>query len=104
MPYSSSVCESIEYSELQRRFFTNFNVLLAVLVVIVIALFRVDFAVTPELVRLKNASDSSETSNRTSGCMFSGRIAGQHDHPVEAVENFGNFAAERICACTQGPS
>ena len=47
--------EAIEYSELQRRFFTNFNVILAVLIVIVIALFKVDFAVTPELVRLKDA-------------------------------------------------
>ena len=47
--------EAIEYSELQRRFFTNFNVVLFVLIVIVIALFKVDFAVSPELVRLKNA-------------------------------------------------
>jgi hypothetical protein len=47
--------ESIEYSELQWRFFTNFNMILVVLIVIVIALFKVDFAVTPELVRLKNA-------------------------------------------------
>jgi hypothetical protein len=47
--------EAIEYSELQRRFFTNFNMILAVLIVIVIALFKVDFAVTPELIRLKNA-------------------------------------------------
>jgi hypothetical protein len=46
--------EAIEYSELERRFFTNFNVILAVLVVIIAALFKVDFAVTPELVRLKN--------------------------------------------------
>ena len=46
--------EAIEYSELERRFFTNFNVILTVLVVIVVALFKVDFAVTPELLRLKN--------------------------------------------------
>ncbi len=46
--------ESIEYAELERRFFTNFNVILAVLVVIIVALFKVDFAVTPELMRLKN--------------------------------------------------
>jgi hypothetical protein len=47
--------EAIEYSELERRFFTNFNVILAVVVAIVIALCKVDFAVTPELLRLKNA-------------------------------------------------
>jgi hypothetical protein len=47
--------EAIEYSELERRFFTNFNVILAVLIVIAVALFKVDFAVTPELIRLKNA-------------------------------------------------
>jgi len=47
--------ESIEYSELERRFFTNFNVILAVLIAIVVALYKVDFAVTPDLMRLKNA-------------------------------------------------
>ena len=47
--------EAIEYSELQRRFFTNFNVVLFVLIVIVAALVKIDFAVSPELVRLKNA-------------------------------------------------
>lgn len=47
--------EAIEYSELERRFFTNFNVILAVLAAIVVALFMVDFAVTPELMRLKNS-------------------------------------------------
>jgi len=47
--------EAIEYSELERRFFTNFNVILAMLIVIAIALFKVDFAVTPELIRFKNA-------------------------------------------------
>jgi len=47
--------EAIEYSELERRFFKNFNGILAVLIVIAVALFNVDFAVTPELVRLKNA-------------------------------------------------
>ena len=46
--------EAIEYSELERRFFTNFNVVLAVLIAIIVALFKVDFAVTPELMRLKN--------------------------------------------------
>jgi hypothetical protein len=47
--------EAIEYSELERRFFTNFNVILVVLIAIVIALFQINFAVTPELLRLKNA-------------------------------------------------
>ena len=47
--------EAIEYSELERRFFTNFNVILVALVAIVVALFMVDFAVTPELLRLKNS-------------------------------------------------
>lgn len=46
--------EAIECSELERRFFTNFNAILAVLVVIIVALFQVDFAVTPDLMRLKN--------------------------------------------------
>ena len=46
--------EAIEYSELERRFFTNFNVILVVLIAIVVALFMVNFAVTPELLRLKN--------------------------------------------------
>lgn len=46
--------EAVEYAELERRFFTNFNVVLVVLIAIVVALFMVDFAVTPELLRLKN--------------------------------------------------
>ena len=46
--------ESIEYSELERRFFKNFNVVLAVLVAIAVALLNVDFEVTPELLRVKN--------------------------------------------------
>ena len=46
--------EAIEYSELERRFFTNFNVILIALIAIVIALFKVDFAVTPDLMRIKN--------------------------------------------------
>ena len=46
--------EAIEYSELERRFFTNFTVILAVLIVIMAALFAVNFAVTPELLRFKN--------------------------------------------------
>ena len=47
--------EAIEYSELERRFFMNFNVILVVLIVVVVALFNIDFGVTPELMRLKNA-------------------------------------------------
>ena len=46
--------EAIEYSELERRFFKNFSVVLLVLIAIAVALFQVDFAVTPELLRLKN--------------------------------------------------
>jgi len=47
--------EAIEYSELERRFFKNFNVILVTLILIVVALFNIDFGVTPELMRLKNA-------------------------------------------------
>jgi len=47
--------EAIEYSELERRFFKNFNVILVMLIAIVVALFNIDFGVTPELMRLKNA-------------------------------------------------
>ena len=46
--------EAIEYSELESRFFTHFNVILIALIAIVVALFKVDFAVTPALLRLKN--------------------------------------------------
>jgi hypothetical protein len=46
--------ESIEYSELERRFFKNFNAVLVILIAIAVALFQVDFAVAPELLRLKN--------------------------------------------------
>ncbi len=46
--------ESIEYSQLERRFFKHFNVVLAVLVAIAVALFKVDFDVAPELLRIKN--------------------------------------------------
>jgi Na+/H+ antiporter NhaC len=47
--------EAIERSELERRFFKNFNVILVMLIVIVIALFNIPAGVTPELMRLKNA-------------------------------------------------
>jgi len=46
--------ESIEYSELERRFFKNFNAVLVVLIAIAISLFQVDFEITPELLRIKN--------------------------------------------------
>jgi len=46
--------EAIEFSELERRFFMNFNAVLVVLIAIAVALFQVDFEVAPELVRLKN--------------------------------------------------
>lgn len=47
--------ETIECSELDRRFSFHFNLILAVLAAIAVALFNVDFTVTPELIRLKNA-------------------------------------------------
>jgi len=48
--------EAIEYSELERRFFKNFNGILVVLIVIVVTLLSVDFTITPELMRFKNAT------------------------------------------------
>ena len=47
--------EAIEYSELERRFFKNFNVILVMLIVVVVALFNINYGVMPELMRLKNA-------------------------------------------------
>ncbi len=47
--------ESIEYSELERRFFTVFTPILIVLCLAVIALFGVDFEANPELQRLKQS-------------------------------------------------
>ena len=47
--------EAVECSELERRFFTTFYLILVVLIMIVVALFKVDFAVTPELIRFKNS-------------------------------------------------
>jgi Na+/H+ antiporter NhaC len=47
--------EAIEYSELERRFFKNFYVILVMLIVIIVALFSINSGVTPELMRLKNA-------------------------------------------------
>ncbi len=46
--------ETIEYSELERRFFTIFGAILVILVMAVAALFGFDFGVSPELMRLKN--------------------------------------------------
>ncbi len=46
--------EAVEYSELERRFFRNFYVILVALIMFVVALFTMDFGVTPELMRLKN--------------------------------------------------
>ena len=47
--------ESIEFMELERRFFKVFNLILVVLVVAVIALFTVNFEVHQDLLRLKHA-------------------------------------------------
>jgi hypothetical protein len=46
--------ESIEFSELERRFFKNFGAVLAMLIGLAIALFNVDFAATPQLQHFKN--------------------------------------------------
>ncbi len=45
--------ESIEFKELERRFFTVFNLILSLLILAVILLFSVDFQVHQELLRLK---------------------------------------------------
>ncbi len=47
--------ESIEYSELERRFFTVFTPILIVLSLAIVALFGVDFDANPELQRLKQS-------------------------------------------------
>jgi hypothetical protein len=46
--------ETIERSELEKRFFTVFGVILAGLIMTTIALFGVDFEISPELMRLKS--------------------------------------------------
>ena len=46
--------EAVEHSELERRFYRNFSVILAVLTAIVVALFKVNVEVVPELIRFKN--------------------------------------------------
>lgn len=45
--------ESIEFRELERRFFTVFNLILSLLILAVIVLFSVDFEAHRELLRLK---------------------------------------------------
>lgn len=47
--------ESVEFQELERRFFKTFNLVLAALVLAVIALCGVDFNAHQELLSLKNA-------------------------------------------------
>ncbi len=46
--------ESIEFKELERRFFRIFNLVLGALVVVVIAVFNVDFEMHGDLLPLKN--------------------------------------------------
>ena len=46
--------ESIEFRELERRFYVVFNLILVVLVLGVVALFSVDFQAHEELARLKS--------------------------------------------------
>jgi len=46
--------ESIEFKELEHRFFTVFNLILAFLVLALTILFSVDFQVHKELLRLKS--------------------------------------------------
>lgn len=46
--------ESVERVELEKRFYTLFSVILAALVLAVIALFSVNFEISPESMRLKN--------------------------------------------------
>ena len=47
--------ESIEFSEIERRFFHVFSAILAFLILVVMVLFNYDFASNAELLRLKNA-------------------------------------------------
>ncbi len=46
--------ESIEFKELERRFFRIFNIILGALIVVVIAVFNVDFEMYGKLLPLKN--------------------------------------------------
>jgi hypothetical protein len=47
--------ESIEFMELERRFFTVFNLILGFLILIIIGLLTVDFEVHRELFKFKNS-------------------------------------------------
>jgi len=47
--------ESIEFMELERRFFTVFNLILGVLILAIIGLLTVDFEVHRELFKFKNS-------------------------------------------------
>jgi len=47
--------ESVEYREIERRFFRIFNIILSVLILAVIGFLSVDFNVHQELLRFKNA-------------------------------------------------
>ena len=53
--------ESIEFKELERRFFTVFNLILSLLILAVILLFSVDFEAHHELLRLKTVFTLSAT-------------------------------------------
>ena len=46
--------ESIEFKELERRFFNTFGVVLAAIILAVIIFFNLDFEVHQELMRVKN--------------------------------------------------
>ncbi len=46
--------ESVEYRELERRFFRIFNLILSVLILAIIGFMAVDFNVHQELLRFKN--------------------------------------------------
>ncbi len=46
--------ESVEFMEIERRFFRIFNLILSVLILVIIGLLSVDFDVHQELLRLKN--------------------------------------------------
>ncbi len=47
--------ELVERTELERRFFRTFYILLSVLIVAVFALLSVDYEIHPELLRMRNA-------------------------------------------------
>ncbi len=46
--------ESVEFMEIERRFFRIFNLILSVLILVIIGLFSVDFNLHQELLRFKN--------------------------------------------------